>query len=175
MKEFHEFLLSDPDNFIIDPETFNLVVRLGEEEIILEILWASDLKKTFVKLVVLEIVLAMRKKREEIVPFADKSWKESASHDRPEITLKVEEEEMEEIKERMDEGIRKRDIPNLNFLSGRDKSIINKSRFGMLSMLLPMDRQKAKVDFMLHWGYCIPKAIDTENHDAKEERKYELF
>ena len=50
------------------------------------------------KLVVLEIVLAMRKKREEIFPFADKNWKESARQDRPEVTLKVEEEEMKEIK-----------------------------------------------------------------------------
>ena len=83
---------------------------------------------------------------------------------------------MEDIKYRMDEGIRKRNIPNLHFLSGgRDKSIINKSRFGMLSMLLPMDRQKAKADFMLHWGYCIPEAIDTKNLDAKEEMHFEFF
>ena len=167
-------MVENPEDFYVDPGTLNLVI--GEEELrVRGIKWTSNLRSTFVKLVVLDVVLAMMKKREEIVPFADKNWKESASHDRPEVTLKVEEEEMEEIKERMDEGILKRDIPNLNFLSGRDKSIINKSRFGMLSMLLPMDRQKAKVDFMLHWGYCIPKAIDTENHDAKEERKYELF
>ena len=37
MKEFREFLLSDPENFIIDPATLNLVVRLGEEEVILNI------------------------------------------------------------------------------------------------------------------------------------------
>ena len=42
-------------------------------------------------------------------------------------------------------------------------------------MLLSMDRQKAKVDFMLHWGYCIPEAINTKNLDAKEEMNYDYF
>ena len=116
------------------------------------------------------------KKGEHIIPFAEEGWKESAKHDRPEVNLKVSEEEMEEIKYKMDEGIRKRNVPNLHFLNGgRDKSIINKSRFGMLSMLLPMDRQKAKADFMLHWGYCIPEAIDTKKLDVKEEKHFEFF
>ena len=76
LQELHDFMVENPEDFYIDPKTLNLVI--GEEELrVRGIKWTSNLRSTFVKLVVLDIVLAMRKKREEIVPFADKSWKES--------------------------------------------------------------------------------------------------